>query len=229
MLFKRTFTSLYSKIDQMVGEIENHDALIQAAIAEQKGKIASAKIQLRRLQENSQRTQEQIAQLSSNEKQWTQRAAKEASGNEEQALACLQRRQKIRQQIDKLRHIQREYEHSATSVKSNITQCEDDLARMVQKHQILRARQSTAEAMQIIDSGPENQQRNLESSFDRWEVKISQGEVSTEYYNEVDILEQDYLSEENEQDLRAQLADLLLEEKLGGAPNTDKPATEGNH
>jgi phage shock protein A len=37
-IFKRTFTSLYASIDQMVGEIENHDALIDAAIKEQKKK-----------------------------------------------------------------------------------------------------------------------------------------------------------------------------------------------
>ena len=218
-LLKRTFTSITAKIDQLVGEIENHDALIQAAIKEQKKKIATAKVQLRRLQDSEHRLREQIAQLKMNERQWTDRASKEAGDDESKALSCLQRRQKIRLQLEKLTGMSREYQQSSVKVKANIAQCEDDLVSMMQKHQMLRARQSTAEAMQIIDRDGNANLDDIEASFDRWEIKIAQGEYLLDRFDECDELEQDYLSEENELELRAQLADLLKEEKLKGEKN----------
>ncbi len=215
-LLKRTFSSLYAKIDLLVGEIENHDALIQAAIVEQKKKIAAAKVQSRRLKNSEQALREQIAQLSINERRWTHRAVKEASRNEAQALACLQRRQDNRSQLVKLNQMRDEYQQSIRRMSENITQCEEDLNAMIQKHEMLRARQSTAEAMQLID-----QQGNLilgevENSFDRWEIKISQGETLVDPAIDVDELEQEYLSEENELQLRSELAELLKENKFQG-------------
>ncbi|GAB1264366.1 hypothetical protein NBRC116493_12140 [Aurantivibrio infirmus] len=215
-LLKRTFSSLYAKIDLLVGEIENHDALIQAAIVEQKKKISAAKVQSRRLKNSEQALREQIAQLSINERRWTQRAVKEASRNEAQALACLQRRQDNRSQLVKLNQMRDEYQQSIRRMSENITQCEEDLNAMIQKHEMLRARQSTAEAMQLID-----QQGNLilgevENSFDRWEIKISQGETLVDPAIDVDELEQEYLSEENELQLRSELAELLKENKIQG-------------
>ncbi len=218
-LLKRTFTSLTAKIDQLVGEIENHDALIQAAIKEQKKKIAAAKVQLRRLQDSEHRLREQVAQLKINERQWTDRAAKEANDDEAKALNCLQRRQKIRLQLDKLLVMSREYQQSTAKMKINITQCEEDLASMMQKHQMLRARQCTAEAMQIIDREGNANLDDVEASFDRWEIKIAQGEYLLDRFDEGDELEQEYLGEENELELRAQLADLLKDQKLKGADN----------
>lgn len=216
-LLKRTFTSIYAKIDQMVGEIENHDALIEAAIKEQKKKIATAKIQLRRVQASEKSIAEQQAQLSINAKLWTQRAANEASGdsgNEQQALLCLQRRQKVQQQQHKLLQMKEEYQRSTQRMQRDISQCEDDLAGMMQKHQVLRARQSTAEAMQLIDAEGSQSLDTIESSFDRWEVKISQGDYAIDRYEDsVDNLEMEYLQEENEQQLRYELAELLRMEK----------------
>ncbi len=220
-LLKRTFIGLTSKIDQLVGEIENHDALIQAAISEQKKKIAAAKLQLRRVQDNERRLKEQMAQLSINDRKWTQRAAKEASDNEAQALSCLQRRQKNREQHQKLSLMHREYQQSAEKMKLNIAQCEDDLGAMMQKHQMLKARQSTADAMQIIDREGNANLDDVAQSFDRWEVKIAQGEYMLDRFDDVDELEQEYISEENELQLRAELAELIKNEKM--EDDQDKP------
>lgn len=214
-LFKRTFTSLYARVDQMVGEIENHDALIQAAIKEQKKKIAIAKIQLRRVENSQQRVKEQHAQLSINAKLWTQRAANAASDNESQALLCLQRRQQIQQQMQRLTQMQNEYQQNLLRMKKEISQCEEDLSCMMQKHQVLRARQSTADAMQMIDRDHGSTVDEIENSFDRWEVKIAQGELSVDRLEDSsDPLEQEYLAEENEQQLRYELAELMKEQKM---------------
>ncbi len=219
-IFKRTFTSIYARIDHMVGEIENHDALIAAAIKEQKQKITAAKVQLRKVESSEQRIVEQLAQLSINVKRWTQRAASEASGegreaNEQQALLCLQRRQGIAKQKQKLQLMRDEYRSSRQRMKKDIGHCEEELINIMQKHQVMRARQSTAEAMQIIERSNGASLEDIENSFDRWEVNIAQGEYSVDRVEEsFDELEQEYLEEENEQQLRYELAELLKENAL---------------
>lgn len=213
-LFKRTFTSLYTKIDQLVGEIENHDALIQAAITEQKQKIAAAKVQLRRLQDNDKRLQEKATQYTLDESRWASRAVREAGTNEAQALACLQRRQKLRLQLEKITAMQKEYHQSSAQMKSNIARCEQELESMVQKHEIMRARQSTADAMHVVNRAGAADLNDISTCFDRWEIRISQGEMLNDCAEEFDELEQEYLSAENEQELRHELAELLREQKL---------------
>lgn len=43
-LFKRLSATLVSRIDQVVGEIENHDAVIQVALNDMRKKIAEARV-----------------------------------------------------------------------------------------------------------------------------------------------------------------------------------------
>ena len=54
-LLKRLSITIFSRIDNAVAEIENHDALIKATLEEQAGKLMRAKgqlIQLRRKKED---------------------------------------------------------------------------------------------------------------------------------------------------------------------------------
>ena len=223
-LFKRTFTGIYHKVDQLVGEIENHDAQIQAAIGEQKNTLAAAKVQLQKIRHSEQKIKDQLAELSIDEHKWAQRATQEAKSDEHRALTCLQRRQRIRQQKTKLEHMLYEYQLSSTRIKRDVEQCEDTLENMIQKHQILRARQSTADALRIIDRESQTQAHNVESSFDRWEVKIAQGEYTVDKYDsEIDELEQAYLSEENELELRAELAELLKDNAIQTSEKGEQP------
>lgn len=213
-LLKRTFTSLYAKVDQMVGEIENHDALIQAAIREQKKKLATAKVQLRRIESAEKDVRAKIAQANLDARRWQERALKEAQDNESQALLCLQRRQEVQTRSDQLSEMLQEYQVSSGQIKVNINHCEKDLNEMNQKHQILRARQSTAEAMTLIDHQENAYSSDVAESFDRWEIKIAQSEHFVDVSGPGDELEQAYLDEENEQTLRAELAELLKQDRM---------------
>jgi phage shock protein A len=128
---------------------------------------------------------------------------------------CLQRRQGIAKQQQKLQLMRDEYRSSRQRMKKDIGHCEEELANMMQKHQVMRARQSTAEAMQIIERSNSASLEDIENSFDRWEVNIAQGEYSVDRAEEsFDELEQEYLEEENEQQLRYELAELLKENAL---------------
>ncbi len=213
-LFTRTFSRLYASLDRMVGDIENHDALIRAAIDEQRHKIAKARIQLRRLEQSEQHLQEQITQLEQNNLLWRQRALAEAEQNEPQALLCLQRQQQGQQQIARLTQMASHYRSTRERMQRDIGHCEQELSSMTHKHQLLRARQSSADALELIDRQKHGSSEALEQSFDRWEVRISESELVSEGFDtDIDPIEQDYLRQENEQALRQQLAALISEHK----------------
>ncbi len=211
-IIKRISTSLYSQIDGIVGEIENHDALIKAAITEQRKKLAAAKVQLSKIQRSEKSTARQLAELKQKEKSWAERAITTSDKNETQALACLQRRQSVRDQITKCNDALLAYQQTASKMSADIARCEQELKAMSQKHELMRARQSSVEAQNIFNEVSDSSIDELETSFNRWELKLAQGEIDVEGFDSTDTLEQEYISQENEQQLRAELADLLDKE-----------------
>ncbi len=213
-IFHRTFVSFYAKIDNLVGEIENHDALIKAAIGEQKQKLSAAKIELRRLEQYQDRLQKEIKQCEQNDALWTERAAQEAGQSEEKALLCLQRRQTLREKKERLMSIQKEHHSSLAQLQRNISEGESDLNRMVQKHQLMRARQSTSEVMSVIDKHSVQNSGALAESFDRWEIQIAKNEIDFPVADEADLIEREYVARENEEALRHELAELLKQKKM---------------
>ena len=211
-IIKRMSTGLFAQIDQIVGDIENHDALIKAAIGDQRRKIAGAKVQLNKIQSSVRKADEQIRELQLKEQRWSERALKEASANETQAMACLQRRQLVREQIEKVKSARDSYHQTAEKMKGDIARCDQELKSMTQKHEIMRARQSSADALNVISEVNGTNIDALETSFDRWEIKISQHEINVDSYDSVDVLDQSYINAENEEQLRSELAELLEQE-----------------
>lgn len=210
-IIKRMSVTLFSRIDQVLGEIENHGALIKASIGEQKKKITAARLQLNRIRAQLQQISAQESDLAANERLWTQRAIKESAQDESKALACLERRNQARQQQEKLVVIRNDYQRTADRMALDLSRCEQALQQMTQKHQLLRARQSSADAMQVIGADNSVNLDQLQHSFDRWEIKLAQAEPLDQAHN-VDELEQCYLTEEHEQALRTELATLLKQE-----------------
>jgi phage shock protein A len=209
-IFKRVYTTVFSSIDQMVGEIENHDALIQAAIKEQCRKIATAKIQLSRLRGSENRVQEQLTQLRRNEALWTARATADANADEQKALACLQHRRVVMEQISGLERSRLEYANAAKKMSADIGHCDEQLKALRQKYDLMRARQSSADALTVIDDVGGLTIDELALSFERWETNITIDEVRVDRYVDTDSFEQTYIDEENMGQLRTELADLLI-------------------
>lgn len=209
-IIKRTFTTVYSKLDNMVGEIENHEALIRAAIDEQRKKIAKARVQMARLQNHEITSSKQLAKLRFDEKQWGNRAVQEAENNEDLALQCMQRRKAQQEAITKLDEGISEYQLAITTMKTDISRSEEELVSISQKHQLMKAREASAEALSVVSDVGGSRLDNLADSFDRWEIKLGHT-AQSELLEPVDDLEARYLSKESEQQLRVEL-DLLLKE-----------------
>ncbi len=133
--------------------------------------------------------------------------------DEQQALLCLQRRQTVAEQLKRLNAAQEEYRLATAKMTADISHCEEELHKMTHKHELMRARQSSRDAITITNKAAYSCVNQLGDSFDRWETKIAQAELNVESDSTVDIMEQEYIEKENEQQLRAELASLLNKEK----------------
>ena len=210
-IVKRVYTSIAASVDQLVSEIENHEAAIGAAINEHSHKLSAARVKLNRLRATEQRTQEKRAELIETETRWVERARAEADQDEEKALLCLQRRQQIRRKIDKLTASLAEYRQAIAKMDSNIQRFEEEIKTLKQRHELLRARQTSAEVMSHMDGFSDALVNDLEQSFERWEIRVAQHEMGDDGCNAFDELEQHYVEQENREALRTELTDLMAQ------------------
>jgi phage shock protein A len=192
-----------------VCELENHDALIAAAINEQHKKITHAKVQMARIKSNEQELRKEIAQLKINEKLWTERAIQEASHNEARAINCLNRRSNIQHEINRLNLMIEEYQKTALKMQNDIHKCEQDFTLLKQKQEILRARQSSVDAIGVINQLGNSNVDIIQDSVGRWESRLLNSEIQYGLDEQTDELEAEYLDQEKTKKLQEELHQLL--------------------
>ena len=213
-IIKRLSATLVSGIDKVVGEIENHDAVIQASLDEMRKRIAEAKLRLGQVQSEEARLDRQIQEMQHNVQRWRQRAVDCAQGDERdeaKALDCIHRSRRCLQQIEKLEQARFQYRQSADTLARDIETSEQRLLEMKQKHTLMRARQSSSSALNA--TGDADAARLLDTTFDRWEINISQAETVLDMHDNVDALEREFITREQQQELRSELAALLAGEE----------------
>jgi len=211
-IFKRLSTTLVSRIDQVVGEIENHDAVIQATLSDMRKKIAEAKVRLGQVHHEKEHLQQQGQELQENARRWQQRAIECSVMDEAKALECVSRSRFCEQKEARLRQAINQYRQTADKLGRDIESSEQCLAEMKQKLTLMRARQSTSSAVSATSEINNNMENRLDETFDRWEINISQAEMIVDQHEPTDLLERDFINREKEEDLRQELGILLARE-----------------
>jgi len=211
-IIKRLSATLVSNIDRVVGEIENNDAVIQATLSELRRKVATAKVRLAQVHRQEANLDRQIQQRREDERLWGERALEAARTDEAKALECVGRRLQCRRQAEKLAQGQQHYQLTAEKLARGVEEGEERLAEMGQKHTLMRARQSTAEALHAANQAGDDSLQQVEDSFSRWEVKILQEEMMVDSDDMLDPLDREFSNSENEQALRDELAALITKE-----------------
>ena len=212
-IFKRLSTTLVSRVDQVVGEIENHDAVIQATLDEMRKKIAQAKVNLAQVQREEAKLKQKIETRKNDQQRWRERAVSSAKNDEAKALTCLQRSQQCEKEAARLKQSLDTYQQTSQQLSDDIAQSEAQLAELSQKQTLMRARQSSSAALNASNKTIDDENRQLEDTFDRWEVKVCQAEMRNDSHPMIDPIEQAFVAEEQQDELRQQLAELLAEEK----------------
>ena len=212
-IFKRLSATLVSRVDQVVGEIENHDAVIQATLNDMRKKVAEAKVRLGQVHREKERLQQQGQELQENSQLWRQRAIDCSDTDEDKALECVSRSRFCEQKEAKLQQTVDQYTQTAEKLGRDIESSEQRLEEMKQKLTSMRARQSTNSAITATSGMSHDVESQLDETFDRWEINISQAEMIVDQHEPTDSLERDFQMKEKEEDLRKELSMLLEKEE----------------
>lgn len=209
-LIKRISTSVYARVDRMVNGLENHDALVEAALRETRARVAAGKVRLERVRRDGAALSAKIEHLRQSERKWTERARQLADGDEATALECLRRRKRCEDERVQLQAEHAEHAERLVELEAGVRAAEEALGQRTQRYNLMRGRESAAEARQSLGRLSEDAALDVERIFERWETRVLESELGAEpLVGEcTDRFERDLEKTETDDALRAELAAL---------------------
>jgi phage shock protein A len=210
---KRLTVSLRSQVEQLVNQVEDHEAVVDAAIADAKKTLASAKVRIKRVMNDGQKLQEQINQHRQAREKWRMRAKQTATQDEKTALECLQRSHQAEQQVADLERILTEHKLQESQLQEIISTAEQRIQEKIQRRNLMSTRQSALATSQSLATSHHDIDDDWDQTFDRWESRIAEMEINENLGSQIDTLEYQFSSQERLDELRADLHELINEEK----------------
>ncbi len=212
-LFKRLSATLFSRVDQAVSQIENHDAVIDASIRDARRAAAQAKVRLARVRNDGQRLHTKLKALREAEASWTERARTSAENDEDTALECLRRRRECQRQAAELDSTLERHAELERRLATEVQDLEGRISEISQQRNLMRTRQSAAEALRSINTIDSSKTIDIDDTFERWEIQITEAELATGQADASDSLEKQFLKAEDREALRAELHAITCEQE----------------
>jgi len=205
-MIRRWAMGVFSRVDAVVSRIENHDALVSAAIDDAQSARARATVQLGQVRRDIQRMQERVTELGLDEQRWKERAARVAEQDEERALECLRRRRRAERERTDLEKRLREHVEIEKRLSDDLARIGERVDQLKRQRNLLRTRQSRAEALSIAQEADGSALRDIDEILSRWETKVTHYELQTDLaLGDRDTFAAEYSAEEEKDDLRAEL------------------------
>jgi phage shock protein A len=212
-LIRRISTSITSSVDRAVSKVENHDAIINAALRDTQQAAARSRVRLERVKKDGHNLRTRHANLKQAEGRWTERARKIAADDETKALECLRRRKDCEVQIRNLEESIEKHDELEARIAEQVKKIEARIGEVAQQRNMMRSRQSVAEAMRTINNVEGISDGEIEDTFDRWEINLGETEILMGSTTNTDPLDSAFLAEEDTAELRAELEELLNSDK----------------
>ncbi len=208
---RRLSTTIFSRVDQAVAQIENHDAVVEASVRDAKRAAARAKVRLARVHADGERLRNRIANLEKSAASWAERARSVAAKDEDTALECLRRSKACQQQLEELRGALKRHQAVESRLASDIHEAESRLGNITQQRNLMRTRQSAAEALKFTSALDRAPASDIEDIFERWEIQVTETELALGNDDPVDTLDRQFLADEERAELRAELSAMLTD------------------
>ena len=214
-LFKRIRATVTSQVDEMVSQIENHDAVIDATLKDARQKVAKSKVRLGAIQREVASLQRRREEQQTQAQQWAQRAVA-SRDDQPKALACLQRRKQCQQSQQQLSTMLEQVRGAEQQLRQDIQLAEAQVMQMNQQRQLMRARETAAESMKTLSTMEVGLSSELAQSFDRWDERITENElcVGIDRTADVDTLEAAFATDEEEVALLQELEQLVTQQAV---------------
>jgi phage shock protein A len=212
-LIRRITTSVTSSVDRAVARVENHDAIINAALRDTQQAAARARVRLERVRKDGHNLKTRHANLEQATVRWTDRARSVAAEDEARALECLRRRKDCETQLRSLKESIARHEELEARIAEQVKKIEARIGEVAQQRNMMRSRQSVAEAMRTINNVEGISYGEIEDTFDRWEINLGETEILMGASTNTDPLDSAFLAEEDTAELKAELEELLQSDR----------------
>jgi len=212
-LIRRISTSITSSVDRAVSKVENHDAIINSALRDTQQAAARSRVRLERVRKDGQSLKTRQNDLQQAVSRWTDRAKSIATSDESKALECLRRRKDCEVQLQNLRGSIEKHDELEAKIADQVKKIEARIGEVAQQRNMMRSRQSVAEAMHTINNIEGVSYGEIEDTFDRWEINLGETEIILGAATTTDPLDTAFLTEEDTAELRTELSDLLNNDK----------------
>lgn len=219
-LIKRLSTSITATLDSAVGQLENHDAIIEANIKQTRQAVAKTRARINTLRQQHLAYQAQLKDAKEQYDLWTERAASLAESDQEKALQCVARRNQCEAEIGRLSYSEKQQGDLIRDVSSNLQTLQTKLDEMTQKHNLMRSRQTVADVNRAVSTA--NMDDNINDTFERWESTVLEHEFAVSDVCSRDSLDLELTRDENEAALLAQLSIITKDSKQNA--KSDKPS-----
>lgn len=208
-IIKRISATITSTVDSAVRKVENHDAIINVSLKDTQTAAARTRVRLARVQKDGNQLKRRQQELKLAVTRWAERAKSTAATDEAKALECLRRRNECQQQARNLEDSLAQHLVLENRITENLKKIEHRISEVSQQRNMMRSRQSAADAMRVINNIDSGTCSEIEETFDRWEVNLGETEIMLGSNMVIDALDTEFAVEEDESALRAELTLLL--------------------
>ncbi len=205
-LIKRLTTSVTASLEGAVGQLENHDAIVEANIKQTRQAVAKTQARLASLRQQQAAFESQLKLATDQISVWEERARSLAGDNETKALQCLSRRNQNEAEARRLQQAIAQQESLIAGVTTNLNTLKVKLDEMTQRHNLMRSRQAVADVNKVVARAGETQ--GVDDTFERWEAVVLETELAVSDACCSDPFEAQFAQQENAEQLQAQLAAL---------------------
>ena len=205
-LIKRLTTSVTATLESAVGELENHDAIVEANIKQTRQAVAKTQARLASLHQQQRAFESQRKLAAEQINVWEERARSLAQDNQHQALQCLTRRNQNEAEARRLNQAVEQQENLIANVTANLNTLKTKLDEMTQRHNLMRSRQAVADVNKVVAKA--GQVQRVDDTFERWEAVVLETELAVSDACCTDPLEAKFAQQENSAQLQAQLDQL---------------------
>lgn len=207
---RRLTATIMSSFEGVVGQLENHEALVTTAIREAEQSAGRAKAQLARVQKDGIAMRKRVEELREQGAVWEERAKRIASQDEAKAIECVRRRQRYLAQASQTEEQAVGHAKLERQLSVDLGVVQEKLNSLRQQRNIMRTRASRAEALRVVHSIDSSTIGEIDDIFDRWEARISACEmhVDSAVPSERDDLSNEFTSKEEDGELKELLRSL---------------------
>ncbi len=222
-ILRRITASFSGSIENAVSQLENHEAVVHAALKDTRAMAAKAKVRLARVKQDGEKLSTKLSKLNRMEALWAERAVASAEADQKKALECVKRRNYCLAEIETTTKAITEHKKQEQNLRETVAGIEARIGEIENAKNLLRTRQTAAEAQRAVGKLESSSSLAVDDVLERWEMSILQTEYDGSIDSPIDTLDFEFEEQENCEELKAQL-DVLL--KSGTDSQSDSGDTQ---